>query len=117
MTASAIISVLWAFLNSPVGLTIVGGLILLALNRLYASKPSWAKYEGVIMTAIQYAEKAIPDDTPNKGAAKLDAALRYVLKAHQATTGNDLRGAKIDGIREGIQIVHAHLKATGTLQK
>ena len=36
--------------------------------------------EGSIITGIKLAEKEIPDDTPNAGLAKLDAALRLHLE-------------------------------------
>lgn len=117
MNAQTIFLMLWAFANSPIGVTLVSGVFLFLLNRLYAAKPGWAKFEGVIISAVQYAEKAIPDNTENRGMARLDAALQYVVNVHQQATGGTLKGGKVAEIKEGIQIIHDQLSEKGTLTK
>ncbi len=42
----AILRAVWEFFNSPVGIALVAGVVLWLLNRLYAAKPGWQKYEG-----------------------------------------------------------------------
>ena len=76
MNWTAILEAVWHALNSPAGITAVAGLILWALNRLYAKKPEWKKYEGTIISAIKFSEKDIPDGTENKSLMRLDHALR-----------------------------------------
>jgi hypothetical protein len=117
MNTQEIFSMLWAFANSPIGVTLVSGVFLFLLNRLYAAKPGWAKFEGTIISAIQYAEKAIPDSTSSRGMARLDAALQYVINVHQQATGGKLSGGRVAEIKEGIQIVHDRLSEKGTLSK
>jgi len=110
-----ILNSIWNALNSPVGIASVAGLVLWLLNRLYAARPGWAKYEGAIISAIKFAEKQIPDETPNKGLARLDAALRYVLKVY-AEVNNRQAGSKVIAeLKEGIRIKHAELEAAGAL--
>jgi len=98
----------WAFVNSPIGLTIVGGIVLYLLNRFVRPNAKWAKYEGTIIAAVKYAEKAIPDGSDNASQRKLDEALKYVLAVY----------AKADpaAITEGIQIVHEKMEADGVIK-
>ena len=115
MNWQAILSVLWSALNSPMGITAVAGVVLYLLNRLYAAKPAWAQYEGAIISAVRFAEKEIPDDVPNKGLARLNAALQYVLKVYQEVEGKRAPERVQAELKEGIQIVHAELEAAGNL--
>lgn len=101
---------MWDVLNQPIVITIVASIVVLLLNRLYAKQPVWKKYEGTIIAAIKYAEKAIPDNTENKSVKRLDEALEYILKIH-----GQLPQKQIDEIAEGVQIVHASLEATGSV--
>ena len=113
----AIFEAIWNALNSPVGVAAVAGLALWLLNRLYAAKPGWAKYEGAIIAGVKFAEKEIPDDTPSAGLRRLDAALRYVLKVHREINNRPVKPSEMAQLREGIQIKHAELEAAGNLTK
>jgi len=110
-----ILTTVWAVLNSPVAITAVAAVVLWLLNKLYAAKPGWKSFEGAIISGVKLAEKQIPDDTPNKGLARLDAALRYVLKVHQEVTDRAAKPSEVANLREGIQIKHAELEAAGNL--
>ncbi len=110
-----VLKAIWAAMNSPIGITVVVSMFLWTLNKVYSLKPTWAKFEGTIIAGIKYAEKAIDDDTDNKAMSRLDTALRYVLRIYQESGKKNLSGATIDSIKEGIQIKHAQLEATGTL--
>ena len=114
---TAVFEAIWNVLNSPVGVAVVAGLALWLLNRLYAAKPGWAKYEGAIIAGIKFAEKEIPDDTPSVGLRRLDAALRYVLKVHREINNRPVRPSEMAELREGIQIKHAELEGAGNLTK
>ena len=68
------LGIVWDVMNSPAGITAMAGVFLWLLNRLYAKKPLWKRFEGSIISAVRFAEKEIPDDTPGKSLARLDAA-------------------------------------------
>ena len=116
MNANNILETVWAVINSPAGIAAIVGLILWLLNRLYAAKPAWQKYEGAIISGIKYAEKQIPDDADNKSLARLDAALRYVLKVYQEVNNRSATAKEIADLKDGISIVHNELEAEGTLK-
>ena len=107
---------LWTLLNSPAGITLVAGALLWGLNRLYAAKPGWADYEGTIVAGVKWAEKQIPNDSPNKSLAKLDAALRYVVKVYTEARGKEPDKKTVAELKEGIHLVHDQLEAKGTLK-
>jgi len=108
---------IWTLLNSPVGISLIAMAALYLLNRVYAKKPTWQRFEGAIISAIKYAEKAIPDDATNKAAARLDTALRYVLKVFGEVEGRRATSTEEAEIRDAISVVHASLEADGNLDK
>ena len=115
MTLQAVLSLVWSFLNSPVGIAAVASLALYLLTRLYAVRPGWRQYEGTIIAAVKYAEAAIPDDAPDKGVRRLDAALKYVLRVYEERQGAPADPATRAELTEGIQIVHSDLESAGGL--
>ncbi len=112
-----LVSALWGIFNSPVVISAIAGVVLWALNKLYASKPAWAKYEGAIIAAVKFAEKEIPDNTTSPGLSRLDTALRYVVKVFEEVNGRRPSKAEKAVLREGIQITHAELEVAGVLRK
>ena len=63
-------------------------------------------------------KKQLPDDVPHAGLAKLDAALRFVLKAYaDANNGKQPSAKLVEQIKQGIQIKHADLDRFGGLSK
>jgi len=117
MNWQAILGVIWSALNSPMSITAVAGIVLYLLNRLYAAKPAWAQYEGAIISAVRFAEKEIPDDVSNKGMARLDQALKYVLSTFEQVNGRRATQKETAALKDGIQIVHNELDAEGVLSK
>ncbi len=117
MNWDTILTSVWDAANSPFGIGLLAAAVLWIVNRVYAKKPQWQKYEGSIIAAVKLAEKQIPDDTPNKSAAKLDAALRYVLDVHREVENRRATAEEVAAIREGIQIVHSDLESGGGLEK
>ncbi len=115
-TLMMILSAIWSFLNSAAGVTLVVGGLLALLQRLYAAKPAWAKYEGAIVTGIKLAEKQIPDDTPNRAMARADAALRYVIKVYTEAKGRAPSAKTLANLRDGIGILHADLETAGNIK-
>ena len=112
-----ILTMVWAFLNSAFGLGMVVTAVVWIGAKIYAAHPSWHKYEGSIIEAVKYAEKAIPDDTENKAARKFDCALRYVLKIHNDVENRTATPLDVAKLSEGIRIVQAELEANGNLAK
>jgi len=115
MNWTAFLQVAWDVVNSPAVIALMAGGLLWLLNRLYASKPAWQAFEGTIIAAVKWAEKEIPDDTPNKAFNRLNAALNYVLKVYEEARGKPADAQTKNELREGIQIVHAELEASGNL--
>ena len=115
MNWNMVIQVAWDVLNSPAAIALAAAGLIWLLNRLYAAKPAWQAFEGTIIGAVKWAEKEIPDDTPNKAMGRLDAALNYVLKVYEEARGTPADAKTKQELREGIQIVHAELEASGTL--
>jgi len=122
MNVNGIIEALSQFFNSPFGFALIWaavvGLFIFLASRLNPFQDAWKKYEGSIITGIKLAEKQIPDDTPNAGLARLDAAMRFVLKAYaEANSGKQPSAKLVEEIRQGIQIKHADLDRFGGLSK
>jgi hypothetical protein len=117
MNAERIFELVWTVLNSPAVIAALAALVLWALNKLYAKRPAWQAYEGSIIAAVKCAEKEIPDDTPNKAMARLNAAMQYVLRVYEEVNHRRPNEAETADLREGVQIMHAELETTGTLAK
>lgn len=117
MDVNGLLQVIWNVLNSPAVIAILAGALLVLLNRIYAARPAWQAFEGSIIAAVKWAEKEIPDDTPNKAFNRLNAALNYVLKVYREAKGKAADEKTKADLREGIQIVHAELEASGNLEK
>jgi hypothetical protein len=105
---TSISSMVWAFINSPVGVSIVGGAFLWLLARVFAWRPQWERYhdqyKGLLISAVRHAEKAIPDDSPNKTAQRADAALKYVLGVHAHLKEKD--------VSQALSVVHDDMEGT-----
>ena len=122
MDVTAILESLGNILNSGFGFALMwAGLVALFFWLASVFNPfqeKWKEWEGSIITGIKLAEKEIPDDTPNAGLAKLDAALRFVLKAYaDANNGKQPPASLVEQIKQGIQIKHADLDRYGGLTK
>ena len=117
MDSERILAMVWTFVNSGAGITIMASILFYGLNRLYAKKPTWAAYEGTIISAIKFAEKAIDDESSSGGMKKLDEAFKYVLKVYQEVTGKRA-SAKVEAeLKDGIGIVHNRLEKIGMASK
>jgi len=120
MDTTVILETLSSFFNSGIGFVVVWaalvGLFFWLASKFNPFQEKWKEWEGSIITGIKLAEKEIPDDTPNAGLAKLDAALRFVLKAYaDANNGKQPSDALVEQIKQGIQIKHADLDRYGGL--
>lgn len=122
MNAETIINALGQFFSSGFGFAItwaaVVGFFIFLASKFNPLQEAWKKYEGSIITGIKLAEKQVPDDTPNAGLAKLDAALKFVLDAYaEANKGKQPSDKLVEEIKQGIQIKHSDLDRFGGLSK
>jgi hypothetical protein len=106
---------IWTLLNTEAVVVAIASIVGWLLVKLYAAKPEWQKWEGTIISAVKYAEKAVPDDQP--GWQKLDEALKYVMRVYAEVEGKRPSKKTQEDLAEGIQIVHADLEANGQLYK
>jgi len=113
---SSILTALLTFLNSPLGIAIVAGVLLWILNKKFGPE-IWRKYAGTLVAAVKWAEKAIPDDTENAGARRFDQALQYALRVFADINRRDAKPKEVESLKQGIEIVHADLEGTGSLKK
>jgi len=101
---------LWNAINSPIGLTVIGAVAAWLIARLVTWKPAWLPWQGTIIAAIRYAEKAIPDNVSNTAARRLDEALRYVLRVYTSRTNKLPPPSLQAALEEGIQILHNEIE-------
>jgi hypothetical protein len=108
-------AMVWAFVNSPAGLTVIGAVLFFILGKVFTAKPAWKqyvlKYGPALMVAIKQAEKAIDDKTPRAGLARLDKALKLVIALEPK-----LAGAKADDVKAALTAVHTQAEANGNLE-
>ena len=120
-TAVAAVQPAWeritiAIINSNAALTLLGGLFAWLVAWVFTKKPAWKQYEGLIITAIKFAEKTtIPDGTTNSGLLKAKAAVDAFIAQYTDHYGTAPTDAVIDLVRAAIPIVHDQLDAKGTL--
>ena len=115
MDVTMILGTVWSVINSPAGITVMASVVIYVLNKLYTAKPALAAYEGTLIAAVKFAEKAIPDDSANKAVARLDEALKYALKIYEAKEGRKATSVEVAQITESLQVVHANLEGSGQL--
>ena len=110
----AIFELIWQFLNSPIGITLVVSAVGSIVAAVYAKKPLWQKYEGVLISAVKMAEKAVPDGSSNTSIARLNEALQYTVDVLEGM-GKKVTEKEQDDLEVGLSIVHDMVEANGTL--
>ena len=120
MDSNGLFDTVMSFVNSNVGSALIWaatvGLFMFLASKYNPFREKWKAWEGSIITGIKLAEKEIPDETPNAGLAKLDAALKFVLKAYAEANGGQQPSAKLtQEIKQAIQVKHADLDRLGVL--
>ena len=115
MNWETVLGIVWTALNSPVGITAAASVALWALNKLYAWRPEWQRYEGAIIRGVRWAEKEIPDSAENKYVRRADLALQYAIKAYERMNGYHIDARMREQLAQGIEVVHAELETAGVL--
>lgn len=102
-------------LSNPSVVVVLAAALVWLLRTLFVREPILAKYTGYIITGVKMAEKAIPDDTTNKGLAKADHALKYVLEIWEKVEGKAPSEKDVVEIKNKIAVVHDNLEKNGQL--
>lgn len=107
-----------SLLQTDAVIAVIAGAFVTYIVKWFASKQGtdFKKYEGYAITAIKAAEKAIPDDVSNKGAKKLDFALKVFLDKYTKATGVKPDETTMAKIEAWISVVHNAVEEAGTLK-
>ena len=107
-----------SLLQTDAVIALIAGAFVTYIVKWFASKQGmdYKKYEGYAITAIKAAEKAIPDDVSNKGAKKLDFALKVFLDKYTKATGVSPDDATLAKIEDWLAVVHNVIDEAGTLK-
>lgn len=116
LTMQGVLAWLWAQANSSAGLTFIAGLWAWVLARVFTWKPAWKRvYEDkkpLLLQAVKAAEKEIPDNTPNKALARLDAALRFAIAADASLGASK---AATEDLKQALSLAHADAEGAGNI--
>jgi len=107
---SKVLEAIWTFLNSGVGITLVAGGLVWIFHKIYSKRPTWQEFEGSIIAAVRYGERAIPDNTPNKSKRRLDEALKFVIKVYTKAKSRPPTTEEVRSLVEGIEIIHEEME-------
>jgi len=99
------IQIIMNFLNTPTGLTILGGIILFVINKIIDKRPGWAKYEGWMINAVKIAEKWTPNDS-NGFLGKADKAMELFIKSYETAKGKPPSKRLLADVSNGMAVVH-----------
>jgi len=94
---------IWTFVNSPAGLSVIGFALMFILGKVFTAKPKWKalvdQYKPMLIAAVKKAEKEIDDDCSNKNLKRLDSAMKFMLSIN----------SKLDlgVLKDAITAVHA----------
>lgn len=102
-------------LDTQAAMAFVVSIIAAGLVVWVKKKPEIAKYEGLLIAACKWAEKAIPDGTQNKSLARADAALKQFLLRYEELTGKEPSNALKNAAAVELEVVHERLEAEGAL--
>jgi hypothetical protein len=103
-------------LNNDAVITSIVGVFAWIVAKVFAAKPAWVKYEGLMITAIKAAEKLIPDDgTTSVGLQRADQAMREFVRQYCAAEGKNPGAALVTSVREALPLIHAKLETNGNL--
>ena len=87
--------------------TILSGAVVIGLIWYFFKHPDskYKPYLGLVIQAVKVAEKAIPDDSPNKSLAKANRALQEFNKLYEENTGSTPSEAAISWFNRVKEVV------------
>lgn len=109
------LSSVWAFLNSPLGITLTVALLAWIGGRFVTAKTLAQRFGGTIIQCIKLAETAIPDTVANPGLRRFDQAMKQIMTYIETVENRTLKGSEIDQLGQAISVLHAGLEANGNL--
>lgn len=83
---------------------------------LNGSGMKWKPYAGYAVAAVKAAESIIPDNTPNKGLAKLDLATHTFVRHYEEASGEAVTRVDVAQIQALIEEVLQQLKQSGAIK-
>lgn len=100
-------------------IVLIIGIFVTYIIKWLASKDGekFKTYEGYAITAVKAAEKAIPDDSPNKGINRLNFALKTFVLKYEMATGVTTKPEEVAKIEAWISTIHSALEGAGILSK
>lgn len=104
-------------LSTDAVIALIIGAFVTYMVKWLASKDGekFKQYEGYAITAIKAAEKAIPDDSGNKGLNRLNFALQVFLSKYEKATGVKVDDKDVAKIESWISEIHASLEDSGII--
>jgi hypothetical protein len=101
------------FMNAVI--TAIAALASWGIAKLFAAKPEWKKYEGLLITAVKIGKKLVPEGTPNIGLQRAAAALTVFEQQYTAAYGKLPTEAILQVAKLALPIVHDRIEAAGNL--
>lgn len=105
------------YLSTPAVITAIAAAAVYLVAKLFTAKPAWKQFEGLMITAIKIAEKAIPEGTSNKSLARADFAMQEFIRQYESTYAWAPSTALRQAVKANLPLVHNMLEETGTLKK
>ena len=91
-----------------------GAFLAYIIQRRVKEGEKFKQYEGYAVASIKAAENTSTDDTENRGAAKLDFALRTFLSKYESAIGTMPDAETVARIESWLIAVHTSLEESGT---
>ena len=92
----------WTFVNSPIGVSIVTCLVAYGLGKFWKVKPGWERlfdrHRGIFFDAIRYAEEETRSAAAGSSQEKANLALGYLLEIEKT-----LDSYSINTLTQGIE--------------
>lgn len=111
----ALMNVAVALLNTDTVMALAVTAVVGFLVSRFAKDSRFKKFEPLLITAVKLAEQAVPDDTPNKGLARADAAMRYFVDQYAKVTGVTANKSVVEAAALALPRIHEMLEKDGTL--
>jgi len=102
-------------LSQPAVITAIAGFFAWLVARVFASKPTWKKYEGLMISAVKMAEKIIPDTSTNKSIDRANAALQAFIAQYNQIYSAEPSAALLQEVKANLPLVHDLLDAEDNL--
>lgn len=108
--------ILVALLNSDAFITLIGAAAAWLVAFMFTKKPAWKKYEGILITAVNAAEKlVVPEGAKDGWKLKAQKAADAFIEGYTAHYGVPPTDKVLALAQAALPIVHDGMTARGTL--